>query len=157
VVSKNVKAKGLGVNVSSSDVTVAMAGVVTKGSTGVELRWHEPKKFKLLTKEQKVELAARNKSHPKKDGAQKKCKVDGTNSKQSKSQNELLAAMVESQTAGLTAINAKIASMTVGPTSVPSCKISVGSTITSNPHVMSESQRYWLNKPELHRLRSSQF
>jgi hypothetical protein len=33
VVAKNVKAKGLGVNVSSSDVTVAKAGVVTKGST----------------------------------------------------------------------------------------------------------------------------
>ncbi len=62
VVAKNVKTKGLGVNVSSSDVTVAKAGVVTKGSTGVELRWHEPSKFKLLTKEQKVELAAWNKS-----------------------------------------------------------------------------------------------
>ncbi len=38
VVAKNVKAKGLGVNVSSSDVTVAKAGIVNKGSTGVELR-----------------------------------------------------------------------------------------------------------------------
>ena len=47
--------------------------------------------------------------------------------------------MVESQTAGLTAINAKIASMTVGPTTVPSSQISVGSTITSIPHVMLES------------------
>ncbi len=35
VVAKNVKAMGLGVNVSSSDVTVAKAGIVTKGSTGV--------------------------------------------------------------------------------------------------------------------------
>ncbi len=59
--------------------------------------------------------------------------------KQSKAQNELIAVMVESQTAGLTALNAKIASMTVGPTMGPSSRISVGSTITSNPHVMSES------------------
>ena len=47
--------------------------------------------------------------------------------------------MVESQTAGLTALNAKIESMTFGPTMGPSCQISVGSTITSNPHVMIES------------------
>ncbi len=85
VVAKNVKAKGLGVNVSSSDVTVTKAGIVTKGSTGVELCWHEPSKFKLLTKEQQVELAAWNKSNPKKDGNLKKLKADGTNSKQSKS------------------------------------------------------------------------
>jgi hypothetical protein len=104
-----VKAKGLGVNVSSSDVTVAKAGVVTKGSTGVELCWHEANKFKLLTKEQKFELAAWNKSNTKKDSAQKKRKADGTTSKQTKARNELLAAMVESQTVGLTAINAKIA------------------------------------------------
>ncbi len=139
VVAKNVKAKVLGVNVSSSDVTVAKAGVVTKGSTGVELCWHEPSKFKLLTKEQKVELAAWNKSNPKKDGNLKKCKAYGTNSKQSKAQNELMTAIVESQTAGLTAINAKIASLTVGPTVATSGQVSVGSTITSNPHVMIES------------------
>ena len=47
--------------------------------------------------------------------------------------------MVESQTAGLTAIHAKIASMTVGPTVGPSSETYVGSTITSYPHVMSES------------------
>jgi hypothetical protein len=140
VVAKNVKAKGLGVNVSSSDgKPVAKASEVTKGSTGVELRWHEPSKFKLLTKEQKVELATWNKSNPKKDGTQKKRKANETNSKQSKAQNELMAAMVESQTAGLTALNAKIASMTVGPTVGPSGETSVGSTITSNPHVMFES------------------
>ncbi len=56
VAAKNVKAKGLGVNVSSSDVTVPKAGIVTKGSTGVELRWHEPNKFKLLTKEKRSSL-----------------------------------------------------------------------------------------------------
>jgi hypothetical protein len=147
VVAKNLKAKGLGVNVSSSDVTVAKAGVVTKGSTGVKLRWYEPNKFKLLTNEQKVELAAWNKSNPKKDGAQKKCKADGKNAKQSKARNELMAAMVESQTAGLTAINAKIASLTVGPTEAPSGQVSLGSTIISNPHVMSESHEVLAERP----------
>jgi hypothetical protein len=96
-------------------------------------------KFKLLTKEQKVELAAWNKSNPKKDGTQKKRKANETNSKQSKARNELMAAMVESQTAGLTALNAEIASMTVGPTVGPSGETSVCSTITSNPHDMSVS------------------
>ena len=112
---------------------------MTKGSTGVELRWHEPSKFKLLTKEQKVELAAWNKSNPKNGGTMKKRKADEKNSKQSKAQNELLAAMVESQTAGLTSINAKIVSMTAVPTVGPSSETSVGSSITFNPHVMSES------------------
>ena len=75
VIAKNVKAKGLGVNVSSSDgKPVAKASEVTKGSTGVELFWHQPSKFKLLTKEQKVELAAWNKSNPKKDSNSKKRK-----------------------------------------------------------------------------------
>ena len=75
VFAKNLKAKGLGVNVSCSDgKPIAKASEVTKGSTGVELCWHEPSKFKLLTKGQKVELAAWNwnKSNPKKDGTQKK-------------------------------------------------------------------------------------
>ena len=47
--------------------------------------------------------------------------------------------MVESKTAGLTAINAKIASMTVGPTIGPSSKASVASTVTFNPQAMAES------------------
>ena len=47
--------------------------------------------------------------------------------------------MVESQTAGLTAINAKIASMTVGPTVGPSSETSVASTVTFNPQVLAES------------------
>ena len=89
-VAKNVKAKGLSANVSSSDGNpAAKASEVTKGSTGVELRWHESSKFKLLTKEKKVELAAWNKSNPKKNSTQKKRKADGTNSKQSKARNEL--------------------------------------------------------------------
>ena len=59
VIAKNVKAKVLGANVSSSDgKPVSKASEVTKGSTGVELCWHEPSKFKLLSKEQKVELSA---------------------------------------------------------------------------------------------------
>ena len=52
MIAKNVKAKGLGANVSSSDGKVVVKGSeVTKGTTGVELHWHEPSKFKKLTKE----------------------------------------------------------------------------------------------------------
>ena len=61
------------------------------------------------------------------------------NSKQSKAPKELLAAMVESQSASMSAMNAKIAYMTVGPTGGPSSDASVGSTINFNPHVMTES------------------
>ena len=112
---------------------------MTKGTTGVELCWHEASKFKKLTKEQKVELAAWNKSNPKKDSKPKKRKAGETNSKQSKARNELLTAMVESQTAGLTAINSKIASITVGLTIGPSSEASVASTVTFTPQVMAES------------------
>ena len=50
VVANNVKAKDLGVNVSSSDgKPVDKASEVTNNSSGVEPRWHEPSKFKLLT------------------------------------------------------------------------------------------------------------
>ena len=117
MVANNVKAKGLGENVSSSDDKVVVKGSeVTKGTTGIELCWYEPSKFKKLTKEKKVELAEWNRSNPKKDGTTKKRKAGEKNSKQSKARNEMLTAMVESQTAGLTAMNAKIALMTVGPT-----------------------------------------
>ena len=88
---------------------------------------------------EKVELAEWSKSHPKKDGTKKKRKSGEKNSKKTKARNELLTAMVESQTAGLTAMNAKIASMTVGPTVGPSSETSVASTVTFNPQVMAES------------------
>ena len=39
----------------------------------------------------------------------------------------------------MSAMNAKIASMTVGPAVGASSDVSVGSTITFNPHVMTES------------------
>jgi hypothetical protein len=86
----------------------------------------------------------------------KKRKTGEKNSKQSKAWNELLAAMVESQTAGLTAINAKIASMTVGPTIGPSSETSVASTVTFNPQVMAESHEVLAEqaKVELVRLQS---
>ena len=48
--------------------------------------------------------------------------------------------MVESQTAGLTAMNAKISSMTVGPAVGPSSETSVASTVIFNPQVMVESR-----------------
>ena len=70
------KSKGLGANVSSSDgKPVAKASEVTTGSTGVELCWNEPSKFKLPPKEQKVELAAWNESNPKKDGTQRNARL----------------------------------------------------------------------------------
>ena len=126
--------------VSDSDGKPVVKGTeVEKGTTGVELCWYEPRKFKKLTKEQKVELADWNKSNPNKDGTTKKRKAGEKNSKQSKAQNALLAAMVESQTAGLTAMNAKIASMTVGPTVGPSSETSVASNVTFSPQVMDES------------------
>ena len=49
VMAKNAKAKGLGVNVSGT-IAEKIAGGVTVGKTGVELRWHDPKKFSKLTK-----------------------------------------------------------------------------------------------------------
>jgi hypothetical protein len=88
VVSKNVKSQGLGANVSSSDGKVVVKGSeVTKGTNGVELRWHEPSKFKKLTEEKNVELAEWNKSNPKKDGTTKKRKQGEKNSKQSTARN----------------------------------------------------------------------
>ena len=158
MVAKNVKAKGLGANVSSSDGKDVFKGSeVAKGNTGVELCWYEPSKFKKLTKEQKVELAEWNKSNPKKDCTTKKRKAGEKNSKQSKTQNELSTAMLESQTVGLTAMNAKIASMTVGPTVGPSSETSFASTVTFNPQFMAESHEVWLNKHELCWLGSSWF
>ena len=95
VVAKNVKAKGVGANVSSSDGKVIVKGSeVTKGTTGVELCWYEPSKFKRLTKQQTVDLAEWNKSNPKKDGITKKRKAGEKNSKQFKAWNDLLIAMV---------------------------------------------------------------
>ena len=59
VLAKNVKAKGLGANVSGSEDSVLAkgGGTVNVGQSGVQLRWHEPSKFSKLTKAQKVELA----------------------------------------------------------------------------------------------------
>ena len=71
VVAKNVKAKGLGVDVSGT-TGEKTAGGVTVGKSGVELRWHEPEKFSKLSKEQKAELSEWNKTtNPKKNGGNK--------------------------------------------------------------------------------------
>ena len=56
VVTKNVKAKGLGVNVLATSGDKTSDGV-TMGKSGIELRWHEPQKFSKLSKEQKAELS----------------------------------------------------------------------------------------------------
>ena len=46
----------------------------------------------------------------------------------------------------MSAMNAKIASMTVRPTVGPSSDASVGSTITFDPHVMTESHEVLAEK-----------
>ena len=64
VVAKNVKAKGLGANVSGTTEGVPGGVRHTVGKTaGVKLCWHDPSKFAKLPKEQKVELAAWNKEN----------------------------------------------------------------------------------------------
>ncbi len=71
VVAKNVKAKGLGVNLLETSGDKSPGGV-TMGTSGVELRWHEPQKFSKLSKEQKAKLSEWNKStNSKKDGNKK--------------------------------------------------------------------------------------
>jgi hypothetical protein len=71
VVARNVKAEGLGVNVSATSGDTTPGGV-TLGKSGVELRWHEPQKFSKLSKEQKAELSEWNKTtNSKKDGNKK--------------------------------------------------------------------------------------
>ena len=55
---------------------------------------------------------------------------------------------MESQTACLTALNAKIASITVGPTIGPSCETSAGITISFNSHGMSESHEVLVERAQ---------
>jgi hypothetical protein len=63
VVAKNVKAKGLGANVSGTTGGVPAGVGHTLGKTGAKLCWHDPSKFSKLPNEQKVELAAWNKAN----------------------------------------------------------------------------------------------
>jgi hypothetical protein len=118
VAAKNSKAKGLGVNVSATDGKPS--GGVTKGSTGVELRWHESEKFKLLPKDQQQELQAWKATQPKYEGGarkrkgtkpftrdkSKRAKVGST-----KATTKLFEAMTESHDAQMELMNVKLASL----------------------------------------------
>jgi hypothetical protein len=73
VVANNAKAKGLGVNFLAATADKAASGV-TVGNTGVELHWHDPQKFRKMTKDQKAEFSEWNKTQPKKNGSSSKRK-----------------------------------------------------------------------------------
>ena len=123
VVAKNAKAKGLGVNVSGTAADTPAKGA-TVGKTGVELRWHEPQKFSKLTKEQKFELSEWNKTQPKRDGG-KKHTSDRAKSADKwkkarvasvlKARAEIMEAMVDSHSADMAVMNARIDGMTTIP------------------------------------------
>jgi hypothetical protein len=123
VIAKNVKAKGLGGNVSATSGDLTPSGV-TMGKSGVELRCHEPQKFSKLSKEQKAELSEWNKTtNSKKDGNKKtKSKQGKSNEKWkkaridavSKANTELMEAMSESHNADMALLKSTLASMTGG-------------------------------------------
>ena len=142
VAAKASKAKGLGVNVSTTDAK--LAGGVAKGTTGVELRWHEPEKFALLSKEQKKELQVWNSVQPKREGGRKRtpgktltpggrkrAKVGST-----KATTKLFEAMTESHDAQMELMNVKLASLVSGSVPgvlPPAGATKVGSAVGFNP------------------------
>jgi len=147
VVAKNVKAKGLGVNVPAT-TGEKTAGVVTVGKSGVELRWHhELQKFSKLSKEQKAELSEWNKTtSPKKDGSKKTKSERGKSNEKwkkariaavSKANTELMEAMMESHNADMACLKATVALMTGGNISGPpppgAAKVLVGSVVGFPP------------------------
>ena len=124
VVAKNVKAKGLGVNVSATTGEKPPGGVAM-GKSGVELRWYEPQKFSKLSKEQKAELSEWNRTtNAKKDGGTKRSKYDKGKSNEkwkkarvaavSKANTELIEAMSESHNAEMACMKATLASLIGG-------------------------------------------
>ena len=124
VIAKNVKAKGLGVNVSATTGEKPPGGVAM-GKSGVELRWYEPQKFSKLSKEQKAELSEWNRTtNAKKDGGTKRSKYDKGKSNEkwkkarvaavSKANTELIEAMSESHNAEMACMKATLASLIGG-------------------------------------------
>jgi len=123
VVAKNAKAKGLGVNVSGTAAEKPVSGT-TISKTGMELCWHEPQKYSKLTKEQKFELSEWNKTQPKRDSGKKRTS-DGAKSADkwkkarvasvSKAHAEIMESMVDSHSADMAVMNARIAGMTTIP------------------------------------------
>ena len=142
VAAKASKAKGLGVNVSTTEGK--LAGGVAKGTTGVELRWHEPEKFAALSKEQKKELQVWNASQPKGGGrkrtngkpftpdkGRKRAKVGSA-----KATTKLFEAMTESHDAQMELMNVKLASLVSGGIPgmpPPPGATKVGATVGFNP------------------------
>jgi hypothetical protein len=144
VADKNVRAKGLGVKVSGA-AAEKPAGGVSKGTTGVELRWHEPKIYATLPKEQKKELQAWASTQPKREGGRKrtagKTKFEERRSKKAKiastkATTTLMEAMTESHNAQMELMNARISSMSSGGvpmTLPPAPAVKVGSAVGFHP------------------------
>jgi len=120
VAAKSSKAKGLGVNVSS--MTTKPGGGVAKGTTGVELRWHEPKHLATLTQEQKKELQVWKSNQPKGEGGLKRKSGKAKTNEQfkkawlasTKATTTLMEAMSDSHDAQMELMNFKLASMAGG-------------------------------------------
>ena len=121
VAAKNPKNNCINSKVSGTDATTGggtgVSGAVLRGKTGVELRYHAPKKFAKLSKEQKTEVSVWNRSQPKdgkkwtrgeKAGGSKKAKVAAAKA------TEVMTAMAESHAAELAAMSAKISSFASG-------------------------------------------
>jgi hypothetical protein len=121
VAAKGPKNNGINAKVSGTDATTrggaGASGVVLKGKTGVDLRYHAPEKFAKLSKEQKTEVSFWNRSQPKngkkrargnKTGGSKKGKVAADKA------TEVMMAMAESHAAELAAMSAKISSFASG-------------------------------------------
>ena len=121
VASKAPKNNNVNAKVSGTDATTGggtgVGGAVTKGKTGVELRYHAPEKFAKLSKEQKTELSIWNRSQPKdgkkrtrsdKTGGAKRAKVAAAKA------TEVMTAMADSHAAELAAMSAKISSFQIG-------------------------------------------
>jgi hypothetical protein len=83
VAAKGPKKNGINSKVSGTDDTTrgvaGASGFVLKGKTGVDLRYHAPKKFAKLIKEQKTEVSFCNRSQPK-NGKKRACgnKIGGS-------------------------------------------------------------------------------
>jgi hypothetical protein len=158
VADKNVKAKGLGVKVSGAAADKPTGGV-SKGTTGVELRWHEPKIFATLPKEQKKELQAWASTQPKLEGGRKRRygKAKSDKSKRAriastKATTTLVEAMSESHEAQLALVNAKIASMTSGgvPMMLPPAPVAkVGAAVGLHPGIYGPPPVYQATDPRL--------
>ena len=117
VAAKSSKAMGLGVTISGA--ATKPGGGVAVGKTGVELRYHEPKQFYALPKDQRTELLAWKETQPKFEGARKRKTDKSFNENKFKKSkiasmkktNTLMEAMSDSHYAQMELVNIKLASM----------------------------------------------